>query len=1021
MRNQLVIILFVAALACTPKLQGTCSSNNDCQTGESCDPSGICLRQGTGNADAGDAGPGDAGPDGGAVATIEMVTPSAGSIEPSGFRVAAQATSNTPVNDVTFVVTSASAGAQVGSLVVTDGSNGAYSGNLLLDNSTFAGQANVRAVLHRTGLPDVQSAAVLITIDESAPNITTTFDGGGQWFAESATIDVTATVTDEQGVGEVDLVLPDGGSFIGAASTTNLYTFHVPASSVAPPGTEASVSFNLIATDNAGNHGALNNPSVLQVDNKPPVISAVTIDSAFDGTDSSGQGWFCGPTAIFGAAPIQVSATIADGFLVTSGSGAPAAVVGGTRIVGTLAGGRWSFSLPRSIGVNATGPITVAFDAQDQAGNHPASPPTLSLQFDDVPASAFAPQIAADSNWYSLSAVASLPINVTFGVLPRSGISPAGVVMKVAGKLDVTCTGADLSWTCVLPTSDAAAGAETILLLDVFVNSVTGIGSNGTSTRSIDDAPPTVTAVAAIPYPAAATGPLSWSHDGSHFNLRDSTTLYTFKAFDCGAGVQGAQSFSISPGLTSSSVSVTDSGARQACSNGVSAAVFNVSIVGNLATSAGGAFALADNTFTTSVIVQDAAKNGARGPAPHTTSATSPAINATRRLWQTTALGFNGVALGPFAIATTGSTLTALNPANGSTQWSLNAGNIFDGPAVGGTAAAPVVYYVNGTTSTSTGASGTLIGLNATTGAQQGTCTTTPTGALPAGCHATGGIHDDEVAIDHSGNGLIADSLTQAGTTTPGADCGGAASSVGQLSGATCTSAVSSQPSFTINNFIVGRNGQLFLPSSHVDNLGNPDNKFSLLEAGQNTTSAAVVSTFSCGNILLTDNGGVDSPICDTGSRYNFSGGAFSAALYSGGGGGGGLSAPAFNRYFPGTTGFAISTGQQTTPSIGGTLLALDASSPPIAYLSSGATLSAIRFNAGVTAYGSAAWTLPAFPGSSISDMAIDKSGNLFVVSNGQVSAVATESPGLGIGSFGWPTRRRDACRSNSLDFTCPF
>ena len=43
---------------------------------------------------------------------------------------------------------------------------------------------------------------------------------------------------------------------------------------------------------------------------------------------------------------------------------------------------------------------------------------------------------------------------------------------------------------------------------------------------------------------------------------------------------------------------VADSGARQQCSNGVSAAIFNVSISGNLATSAPGAFATADNTFT---------------------------------------------------------------------------------------------------------------------------------------------------------------------------------------------------------------------------------------------------------------------------------------------------------------------------------------------------------------------------------------------------------------------------------------
>ena len=85
--------------------------------------------------------------------------------------------------------------------------------------------------------------------------------------------------------------------------------------------------------------------------------------------------------------------------------------------------------------------------------------------------------------------------------------------------------------------SDVSPTAETPLAINVVASTVTKVSSTGTGTRNFDGAPPTIIATAAIPYPAAATGtPLAWSHDGSHFNLRDSGTLYGFTAFDCGGG-----------------------------------------------------------------------------------------------------------------------------------------------------------------------------------------------------------------------------------------------------------------------------------------------------------------------------------------------------------------------------------------------------------------------------------------------------------------------------------------------------
>ena len=51
----------------------------------------------------------------------------------------------------------------------------------------------------------------------------------------------------------------------------------------------------------------------------------------------------------------------------------------------------------------------------------------------------------------------------------------------------------------------------------------------------------------------------------------------------------------------------------------------------------------------------------------------------------------------------------------------------------------------------------------------------------------------------------------------------------------------------------------------------------------------------------------------------------------------------------------------------------------------------------------------------------MDKTGVLYVSSNGQVSAMVTDSPGLGTGNNGWPIRGHDACRSYNLEYACPY
>jgi hypothetical protein len=167
---------------------------------------------------------------------------------------------------------------------------------------------------------------------------------------------------------------------------------------------------------------------------------------------------------------------------------------------------------------------------------------------------------------------------------------------------------------------------------------------------------------------------------------------------------------------------------------------------------------------------------------------------------------------------------------------------------------------------------------------------------------------------------------------------------------------------------------------------------------------------------LITDNGGWDSPIA-TGGRYTFNGTGFPNNWNNGVDPL--LSAPLLDRLLTATgAGYALSNGASAFPASGAPLL-IDGSSSPVVYYASGATISAVRLSPG--GYGSAAWGLPAVPGSSISDAVLDKSGILYVVSGGQVSAIATDSPGLGTAIGGWAVSGRDACRSNSLEFACPY
>lgn len=979
MYHRVVVGLLFVASACTPKLQGTCSSNADCRAGEACDANDLCVT----------------------VNPAQIVAPAAGALVSGHFHVAATVAGN--ADDVTFTATAAGTGATLGSLVVKSGANGMWEGNLVLDQTSFGGLANLRAAVHRAG-SELPSNAVSLQIDQTAPSISLQFDGA-QTFTRDAIIQVTAAVTDDHSIGSAQLVLPDGGTYDGTASG-NLYTFTVPASDVVAQGAEAAVPFTLVATDVAGNREGLDNASVLQVDDSAPVLSNAALDSGFDGVDGAGQGWLRGPSADPAAGDVVVSVQIDDAFVATSGSGAPVAIVGGTSFPGAAAAGRWTFALPRSIGAGATAPVTISFAASDQVGHAAPSSPSLALQFDDVPPSAFAPALSADATWYARSPDVKVRVVASIPGAPRSGL--AAVALRVPGQADVACTGAADSWLCVLPTTLAPAGAESVLGVTVAASSISGVAAISTTTRNVDDAPPVITATPAIPYPAATSAPDRWGHDGAHFTLRDNRTLYRFSAWDCGAGVGGVSAFSTSPLLASTTAAAVDSGARHACDNGTTAVVYDVSVAADLGTA--GAFPAADNLLTVAATVDDSVQGASRPTGAHSANASRSDIQVTRRLWQTPAGNFSRVAVGPAIVVSGAGGMSGLNPADGSALWA-NAIVPLSGPVIGGTASAAVAYYGQGSNTSEN----TLVAFDPLSGAVTKSCLVPSTPTLPAGCRSpSSSFRNNAIAVASDGSGVLFASTGSRGVDTQGNGCGAQRATFGQVANGVCSLngvAMSAQAA----DLQVGHGNRAFVASDVYDFGLDAAGDVTLAEvaAAGGTVTASSVSASSC---ILTDEAGSDSPLCD-GSRYVWNGSGFAGPAYNSGPAD--LSLPGSDLYFAGASAYALSSGAAAFAG-GGAVLAVDGSPNPIAYISAGGSVQAVRV--GASAFGSQPFALPSLLDTVVSDLALDRHGTLYVVSgNGQVSAMATDSPGLGTQSYGWATRARDACRSSSLDFTCPF
>jgi hypothetical protein len=490
-------------------------------------------------------------------------------------------------------------------------------------------------------------------------------------------VDVSATIDDGDGSGMASArVLLDGTLASTLPPAGSGWAFQPDLSSVIP-GIDGPVTLRVEGVDAVGNVGFAE--QVINVDTLLPSVSEPRVETAPDLIDAFGRGWFRGPTLAPGAADIVVSAAISDAHLITDGVGAPAAVFAGARYPGTLSAGRWTFIIPRSAGLSAGGAVPVIFDAEDLAGNHPASDaPRATIFIDDE--QHFEATAVPDGKFHRADETVSVVVTAT----PPSGFpAPGGSVdLTAAARLSIgSCTAiAPDAASTFAPSPDAstllfnvpvatcmAANTDAPVGFSVSLFSLAGGTATASGTLHIDEVAPVVGNLTVF-YPAPAPA-LDWGHDGLHFNRHDTGNLFAFSAFDCDGAVTAslAQVFA---GVTVASAPDT-SGALSpaACANG-GVTVWRFTVSGDMASLPASAFAALTGSLGFSAVVADAAGN--RTPIDVN-------LGLTRKLWRATPTGAaSSLALGASVFASGDGGIFAFDLNSGAqTRWS----NARSGPA----------------------------------------------------------------------------------------------------------------------------------------------------------------------------------------------------------------------------------------------------------------------------------------------------------------------------------------------------
>jgi hypothetical protein len=867
------------------------------------------------------------------------------------------------------------------------------------------------------GFGNVASAAYSVSVDDSPPAITQpNADVDKNWHSGlpgSTTSQITVIASiDDQGSGVFAapaLALPDGG----VVSTAHLLAggdaqhgrwqydaFSAPADSAL----DGQITLTATAVDGVGNVGASGQAIKVNVDNVPPSFNG------FSHTPD-GNGFYRGPSVAFANDPaaLDIKLAIIESHLAS----VVATLPGSGQVQGLLQiDGKVHFAIPRSIGLGG-GKKTVSFKATDLANNSAQS--SLDLWFDDVPPSF---TTASDDTWYSQQNGA-IPTSLTLSAMPLSGIASVTLNAGSAPSCQSSGVSSDgLTYRFTFAGSCADAGKEDWWPLSMTVTNGVGVEGTSPTKRRIDGAPPAVQ-VEAILYPAAAPPPLDYSHDGSHFNLREGNVgLVTFMTWDCGGGLSASlpASYSIGGNPGTRSVSCQPSGAFATCKSGMTPAMMRCTVAADLASTAPWSYAGLENAVGVGLAVGDTFG--------HPNSA-STNINVTRRLWKSGPNGLQRAAAGPpphvFVGGTSG--MFAFDRVNGNgTQWTSTAVGL--GPAVSPNGGDPLVYWVDGTQGPLRAASATFAfsdrsrcGFSSGSGVTYGAFS-----GLPI-------LNDGRVAASISWSRDVTTCVTTCGCSDECTDrCCRVCTTDCQTSTQEGTNSVAlraggceaSPLSTAEGNVVLGRGWYYWAAGGLTASWLSGSSSRSVASSASHT----VVFEWSDGDAVAGDDG----------TRRDFNGSSWIAPV----------SLPLLSWPFSVTSFGSLIVGNmggnwgvQRVDGLGmGTALAPASTSvAPIIDSSTSPTLVYLGSPTG----GGSEWLLAAplttsggfdpiqfaVPfGAPINDLVLASDGSLLVVSGGAVAVIVTDSRGLGTGSGGanaWPAPGRDACKSFNLDFACPY
>jgi hypothetical protein len=358
-------------------------------------------------------------------------------------------------------------------------------------------------------------SANAVCVDRSPPVITLQTDGRTTLYTAGQTDTVAAQITDApSGVQDssVALQIPGHAPVAGAAGAPGVYTFPVAIDdSIVAAGASATLAFQIVATDRAGNVATLSGDprEVIRADRDAPSITGITFTPA-GFTDAAGKIFIGGPAG----AQVTLQATITDGAGVVA-STVCLRIAGETALcphLGSNTGGNsWSFNFNRpGPGQDGTIPFNFTLEADDSlaaglSGTSKAEHQQRSAQAVYFDYSGPSIAVSPDAKPYARTAV---PILVSALITDPSGVPDGGVFLN--GTLQPSSRDGGL-FIFQLDPRGAPALAEGAYGFQVSAKDTLNNAADAGATRVIDDLPPSLAiqiykdlrSDAGVTYPAA--------------------------------------------------------------------------------------------------------------------------------------------------------------------------------------------------------------------------------------------------------------------------------------------------------------------------------------------------------------------------------------------------------------------------------------------------------------------------------------------------------------------------------------